>query len=241
MGTKPGRLQIEETGLLSLEMPLQVSVWAASNPDEEPGPLEEIRRQLADRFDFAVLIQRPDDTETIRAIMQAHTSQTPVYTLSEQVIAGYDDIVIAESVDEFLSEIYLQFNLESIRGVQAARLGAKLHALLLGKQKADLSDLALVLPAALRHRMPAEKLQEVGEALQTAFQKQKQKTVVVKQKQRKEAQSEFEYSLPWRGLWQRFFQNKLQNLDTSGLNNIKQKEKKKLLPESPQETGEKSK
>ena len=48
MGTKPGRVQIEETGLSTVEMPLNVSVWAASNPDEEPGPLQEIRRQLAE-------------------------------------------------------------------------------------------------------------------------------------------------------------------------------------------------
>ena len=43
MGTRPGRVQIEETGLPPVELPVLVSVWAASNPDEEPGPLEEIR------------------------------------------------------------------------------------------------------------------------------------------------------------------------------------------------------
>ena len=59
MGTKPGRIQIEEAGFPVLEMPVQVSIWAASNPDEEPGPLEDVRRQLSDRFDFAVRVERP--------------------------------------------------------------------------------------------------------------------------------------------------------------------------------------
>jgi magnesium chelatase subunit I len=71
MGTKPGRVQIEETGLQSVELPLSVSVWAASNPDEEPGPLQEIRRQLSDRFDFVVRIERPDRADTVRAIINA--------------------------------------------------------------------------------------------------------------------------------------------------------------------------
>ncbi|MEN6463311.1 MAG: magnesium chelatase, partial [Syntrophomonas sp.] len=40
MGNKPGHIQIEEAGLPVVEIPVSVSVWAASNPDEEPGPLE---------------------------------------------------------------------------------------------------------------------------------------------------------------------------------------------------------
>jgi hypothetical protein len=35
MGTKPGRVQIEETGLPLVEVPVSASVWAASNPDED--------------------------------------------------------------------------------------------------------------------------------------------------------------------------------------------------------------
>ena len=59
MGTKPGRIQIEEAGLPIVEMPVKVSIWSASNPDEDPGPLEDIRRQLSDRFDFTVNVNRP--------------------------------------------------------------------------------------------------------------------------------------------------------------------------------------
>ena len=38
MGTKPGHIQIEEVGLPIVELPVSVTIWAASNPDEEPGP-----------------------------------------------------------------------------------------------------------------------------------------------------------------------------------------------------------
>lgn len=63
MGTKPGRIQIEETGLKTLEFPVCISVWAASNPDEEPGALEDIRKQLSDRFDYVVSVERPGEKE----------------------------------------------------------------------------------------------------------------------------------------------------------------------------------
>lgn len=70
MGTKPGRLQIEETGLAPVVLSCRVSVWAASNPDEEPGPLADIRRQLADRFDLGVAMRRPTETETVLAVLR---------------------------------------------------------------------------------------------------------------------------------------------------------------------------
>jgi len=70
MGTKPGRLQIEETGLPGVELPVSVSVWAASNPDEDPGPLEDIRKQLSDRFDFVIAMERPSALQTVRDILR---------------------------------------------------------------------------------------------------------------------------------------------------------------------------
>ncbi|HEY8488546.1 MAG TPA: AAA family ATPase [Thermaerobacter sp.] len=69
MGTKPGRLQIEETGLPPVEIPVRVAVWAASNPDEEPGPLEEIRRQLSDRFDLVLDVRRPGEPWLVKRIL----------------------------------------------------------------------------------------------------------------------------------------------------------------------------
>jgi magnesium chelatase subunit I len=71
MGTKPGRLQIEETGLPCVEITTSVSVWAASNPDEDPGPLEDIRKQLSDRFDLVITMERPTAVSDVREIIRS--------------------------------------------------------------------------------------------------------------------------------------------------------------------------
>ncbi len=69
MGTKPGKVQIEETGLSKVELPVNVTVWAASNPDEDPGSLANIRKQLSDRFDFATEVLRPGHSEVVESII----------------------------------------------------------------------------------------------------------------------------------------------------------------------------
>jgi len=78
MGTKPGRLQIEETGLKRVELPVLAAVWAASNPDEEPGPLEDVRRQLSDRFDLLVTMSRPTDRRQVSDILRQSGLHTKV-------------------------------------------------------------------------------------------------------------------------------------------------------------------
>ncbi|MDW7652449.1 MAG: magnesium chelatase, partial [Bacillota bacterium] len=206
MGTKPGRVQIEETGLPTVEMPLNVSVWAASNPDEEPGPLQEIRRQLADRFDFVVRIERPQDCETVRAIMNAADLQQENISYAVPCIKDFNSVILEDSVEEFLSQLYIRFRLESIRGIQAARLGALLHAVGQGKNTADFSDLAAVLPAALRHRVEAPKLLEITEAMHQAAQAGKrrlEKTPPANIKGLTKDKLPYRYPALWRGLWQR--------------------------------------
>jgi magnesium chelatase subunit I len=205
MGTKPGRVQIEETGLPTVEMPVNVSVWAASNPDEEPGPLQEIRRQLADRFDFVVRIERPQEAGVVRAIMHAaenHHGETASFAA-----LNYSSTIatLADSVDEFLGELYIRFRLESIRGVQAIRLGTQLHAMVLGKTVADFSDMAAVLPAALRHRIDPPRMQEITEAMREAANKQSKKNDVPPANIKGEVKDRKSYRNPalWRGLWQR--------------------------------------
>jgi magnesium chelatase subunit I len=71
MGTRPGRLQIEEVGLPTVELPLTVTVWAASNPDEDPGPLEDIRRQLSDRFDLHASMGRIRSRDILLDVLTA--------------------------------------------------------------------------------------------------------------------------------------------------------------------------
>jgi len=238
MGTKPGRVQIEETGLPTVEMPVNTSIWAASNPDEEPGSLQEIRRQLSDRFDFVIRIGRPEQAETVSAIIRGG-AQTDVGT--KQTSGKVDSIfsvAVTEAVDEFISNLYVRFRLESIRGVQAVRLGAQLHALQQGKTSVDFADVAAVLPAALRHRLEAPLLLEIGEAMKEAAVNRHHK-IAVSAKLNGETNDANLYRYPalWQGLWQRLTQKNEQSTDKkislSGLSAAEpenQQTEKKTIP-----------
>ena len=74
MGTKPGKIKIEEVGLEPWEIHVSSSVWAASNPDEDPGPWR-IRRQLSDRFDVVVPVHRPSDPRWSKALLSRSLSR----------------------------------------------------------------------------------------------------------------------------------------------------------------------
>lgn len=174
MGTKPGRIQIEETGLPRVEMPVTVTVWSASNPDEEPGPLEEIRRQLSDRFDVVVKMRRPNRIETVQAILELFEQEMRVGERfgERKYDAGYahsgakkkgDELVIAagrvgavgvpESIRTLIAKLYLEFSLESFRGIEAILYGARLIAGISGRDAVKIDDLMFLIPLALNHRV----------------------------------------------------------------------------------------
>jgi magnesium chelatase subunit I len=204
MGTKPGRVQIEETGLPTQVIPVSASVWAASNPDEDPGPLQDIRRQLADRFDFVVRIGRPSRKEVVRAILGTGRNKAVPPASPPSRVRCLAGVKVHERVDEFLSETYIRFQLESIRSVQAARLGALLHAALLGKQLADFSDLAAVLPAAFRHRLPAAALQEMMETLSEAVVQSSRREMSSAVRPPLKNEGEYRHQMLWRGFLERW-------------------------------------
>jgi len=161
MGTKPGRLQIEDAGLPTVEITSLVTVWAASNPDEDPGPLEGIRRQLADRFDLCVDVKRPSNHATVMAILQPELRmrewQAPEVqqTVAARLTGGLYRLArqtIATELLSFLAHIYLDHGLESLRALEAITLAAKVHAALVGKENVEKTDLQAVIPMALKHR-----------------------------------------------------------------------------------------
>jgi len=218
MGTKPGRVQIEETGLPTVEMPVNASIWAASNPDEEPGSLQEIRRQLSDRFDFVIRIGRPEQAETVSAIIRGGMQTDFTAKTNSAKVNSLFSVALTERVDEFISNLYVRFRLESIRGVQAVRLGAQLYALQQGKMSADFADVAAVLPAALRHRLEAPLLQEISEAMKNAAVNQQQKIIVpVKFNGETKESASCRYPALWQGLWQRLSQKREQTIRKSAL------------------------
>lgn len=166
MGTKPGRLQIEDPGLPQVEITSLVTIWAASNPDEDPGPLEGIRRQLADRFDLCVGVKRPASHAALMSILRPHTRQNN--PSQKAVIARLNDGLghlqrqtIDEHILSFLATIYLDHELESLRALEAITLACKVHASLEGKDKVDRTDLVSVLPLALKHRVAPHVLADI--------------------------------------------------------------------------------
>lgn len=155
MGTKPGRIQIEETGMPTVELPLAVTVWAASNPDEDPGALAQVRRQLSDRFDVLVTMGRPNDYLAVHSILEtrekgplASAQASPVFTFP----VGLEQVVISKEIRNVLATIYVDFSLESLRAVQAMEMAAALQALHAGKIQVTLDDVMQVVPLTLGHR-----------------------------------------------------------------------------------------
>ena len=134
MGGKPGHIQIEEAGLEAVDLPVNVSVWAASNPDEDPGSLEEIRRQLSDRFDVLCFMGRPDTEQTIVDILQENlfsqrqiqNSDLPSYRSDmadkkemQEWAERYKHLPLPAFIQSYIARIYLKYNIESIRAIES--------------------------------------------------------------------------------------------------------------------------
>ncbi len=155
MGTKPGRVQVEETGLPVVEMPVEVTVWAASNPDEEPGALAQVRKQLADRFDMAVTMGRPSDYRAVAAILAQRAGAAADAAAAVEPWRGrgdFRDVAVDEGLRSMLASIYVDYGLESLRAVEGLETAARLAALQAGRRRVLPEDVALVAPAILGHR-----------------------------------------------------------------------------------------
>lgn len=204
MGTKPGQLQVEETGLPGVDLPVSVSIWAASNPDEDPGPLGDIRKQLSDRFDFLIAMERPTALTTVRDILRASRERQMVMTLTPRPPArcggapeggcavevgcaaecgdsaqvgeaevrmapaaaassgGPDWMAFGEAlrkvqvpaqVEDLVASLYVDFGLESLRGIEAIQHGARMNCVLEHRSMVSLADVTAVAPGALQHRL----------------------------------------------------------------------------------------
>lgn len=180
MGTKPGRVQIEETGLPLTELPVEVTVWAASNPDEDPGPLADIRRQLADRFDLTVNMARPTRADVVTRILAgSRTDEAPAATPTaasdlDQAAASplaaaalrLESIRWPTALLETVADVYVDFGLESLRAVEAMHQAASLRCALACRDEVALDDLIGVAPLVLRHRVDLGLLARITAYLQ---------------------------------------------------------------------------
>lgn len=170
MGTKPGRIQIEETGLPTFTMPVMSCVWAASNPDEEPGALEDIRRQLSDRFDFVINMGRPQNHDTVKRILSGSETSGESKWLQQgssvpQKAGLLQKIVLPDELASLLAELYISFGVESLRAVEAISLGARARAALNSRTTVLLDDIRGVLAFTLRHRVDGATLINISKFL----------------------------------------------------------------------------
>lgn len=176
MGTKPGRIQIEEAGIPLVQIPVQVSVWAASNPDEDPGPLEEIRKQLSDRFDLVLYMGRPNNLDTVTDILQQSEldrlgEKEKLFETAEEDIKlrdyfknlaeKYRDLTIPDFLRNFIARIYLKYNIESLRAIEGVQQSAVLEAVLKNRKQVLVSDIIKVLPLAFKHRVEVDTLTKI--------------------------------------------------------------------------------
>lgn len=151
MGTRPGRVQIEETGLPVVHLPVRVTVWAASNPDEEPGSLHQIRRQLADRFDCVVSMERPDDVAVVRRILAEVEEYSKTETISH--FPPLETLPpVGEDIKQLLARLYVEFGLESLRAMESLEMTARLAAALAHPPRLGIEHVAAVVPLVLGHR-----------------------------------------------------------------------------------------
>lgn len=162
MGTKPGRVRIEEVGLPTCEIDVTSSVWAASNPDEDPGPLEDIRKQLADRFDLVVPVQRPSSADFVEKLLSRTPGEngTAMRNLAEKSRA-LGQVTVPSPIIKYIAELYVQRNVESLRAVEALELSSRLRAVLQERREASFDDLLSVIPLVLRHRVEPLTLSEI--------------------------------------------------------------------------------
>jgi len=177
MGNKPGHIQIEEAGLPVVEIPVNVSVWAASNPDEDPGPLEEIRRQLSDRFDMVCYMGRPDSLDVLSSMLEENSHFHRVRQAHKAEMAEVDekkndqyrnDIInwaaqyektdLPDFLRNFIARLYIKHNLESIRAIEAMQQGAVLHSVLKNRDKVMITDVTYMIPLVLKHRVDGDTL-----------------------------------------------------------------------------------
>ncbi|HYF82286.1 MAG TPA: magnesium chelatase [Clostridia bacterium] len=133
MGTKPGRIQIEETGLSDIELPVSISIWAASNPDEEPGHIKDIRKQLSDRFDFEVNVKRPESIEEIKEVIcgpgrfYLDDLEHTLKIFSEEKVGEPE---VPDEIYLLMAKLYKNFSMESIRPIKSILQGAKILSML---------------------------------------------------------------------------------------------------------------
>ncbi|SDE91970.1 hypothetical protein SPACI_000440 [Sporomusa acidovorans DSM 3132] len=200
MGTRPGRVQIEEAGLPVVELPVHLCIWAASNPDENPGPLSRIRKQLADRFDVTVTMGRPDTEQAVVEILAGHGGSDAPGGAVNLTTGCLDRIEMHPKIRQLLARLYITYNLESLRTVAAMETAVRLAALLAGQSSAGLTELAQVAPFVLAHRVSKDTIAAIMSDLHGLLYGQVKKPETVSATAQLARQTLSRWTRPWAAL-----------------------------------------
>jgi magnesium chelatase subunit I len=166
-----GENVVEREGL-SVRHPARFVLVGSGNPEEG-----ELRPQLLDRFGLSVEVRTPQDIELRVQIVRrrddfernstafVETWQPKDAALRRRILAARRRLAAVRLPDEALrwaARLCAQVGTDGVRGeltlVRCARAVAALH----GRPAVTVTELSLVAPAALRHRLRRDPLDEAG-------------------------------------------------------------------------------
>jgi magnesium chelatase subunit I len=179
-----GENVVEREGL-SIRHPARFVLVGSGNPEEG-----ELRPQLLDRFGLCVEVRTPQDVATrVRIIQQRDLfdrdrdafvarwkrKDGAVRRRIQKARERLPDVDLPTDVLGKAAELCLEMGTDGLRGELTLIRGARAIAALEGRNAADLDDLRRIAPAALRHRLRRDPLDESGSgarverALETVF------------------------------------------------------------------------
>lgn len=172
-----GHVQIQSTGLPLMQVPVQVSVWAASNLQEQPGALEQVCRRLADSFDLVVRMGNPVETDVVQYVLE----QSQSFRANPRRIVNFDPLAekwqqqqrfqglgakfeqvrMSEEIKNIIASIYLGFGMTNLRIVESMELSCRAYAALQNRNKVIIDDLTAIVPLVLAHRVEVARLSKI--------------------------------------------------------------------------------
>lgn len=169
-----GENVVEREGL-SVRHPARFVLVGSGNPEEG-----ELRPQLLDRFGLSVDVKTPDVLEDRVAIIKRRDAferdpvrftqawdaeQTELRDAIVRAKAAKDQIEIGDDILAEASKLAIALGTDGLRGELTLMRAARALAALEGRNTITLDDLKAMAPAAMRHRLRRDPLDEAGSAV----------------------------------------------------------------------------
>lgn len=166
-----GENVVEREGL-SVRHPARFVLVGSGNPEEG-----ELRPQLLDRFGFSVDVRTPTDIDVRIEIVKRRDAferdperfceswrerDEAIRSVIEKGRERLASLVVSDALLRTASELCLSLGTDGLRGELTLARAARAVAALEGARKVDRSHMRRVAPAALRHRLRRNPLDEAG-------------------------------------------------------------------------------